>query len=299
MLALVHAAKRLAEHGLDTRSVVVAVVGALLLTLFVVRQRRVAHPLVDVSLFTRPAFTAAVGGNIAVSFAAAGLGLLTFTFLQTVHGLSPLHAALWGLPTFVGTALGATLAGRVAHRVRPGATMAVGLLTGAGGFAVVGSVGVEAHLAVFIGGYTLVTFGVGVVATLANTLVLEAAPRERAGAAAGISETGAEFGAALGIAVLGTTAATVYRTTMERELPEVGGAAAETVTGALAAAPHAQDPAALLATAFAAYTDGIGVAALTGACLLAALAFLVAVVLRRVPAGATEPLRGREPESAE
>ncbi|OOC55418.1 MULTISPECIES: MFS transporter [Nocardiopsis] len=296
VLVLVHAAKRVAEHGIEVRSAAALAAGACLLVLFVVRQRRAAHPLVDVALLTRPAFAAAVGGNTVVSFAATGLGLLTFTFLQVVHGLSPLHAALWALPTFAGTALGATLAGRAAPRCRPGALMAAGLVLGAAGFTVVGFVGADTRLAVFVGGYTLLTCGVGVVATLANTLVLATAARERAGAAAGISETSTEFGAALGIAVLGTTAATVYRTTMERELPGAGGAAAETVTGALAAAPRSEDPDVLLDTAFAAYTAGVNTAALTGACVLAAVALLVAAALRGLPAGTGEPVpRTREP----
>lgn len=57
------------------------------------------------------------------------------------------------------------------------------------------------------------------------------APTTSPRAAAGVSETGAEFGAALGIAVLGTTAATVYRTTMEREPPEIRGVGAGAGTG--------------------------------------------------------------------
>ncbi|WP_435107542.1 MFS transporter [Nocardiopsis synnemataformans] len=288
VLGLVHAVKRLAEHGADLHALTALAVGAALLALFVLRQRRATHPLMDVSLFARPAFAAAVSGNTVVAFAAGGMGLLTFTFLQTVHGLSPLHAALWGLPTLLGTVLGATLAGAAAPRVRPGALMAVGLALGAAGFAVVGLVDTDTHLVVFLGGYTLLTSGVGVVATLANTLVLATAPRERAGAAAGISETSTEFGAALGIAVLGTAAATVYRTSVADELPSVDGAAAETVTGALAAAPGAQDPGALLDAAFAAYTAGVNTAALIGAGVLAAVALLVAVALRKLPPGTGE-----------
>jgi DHA2 family multidrug resistance protein-like MFS transporter len=290
VLGLVHAAKRLAEHGPDLHALTALAAGAALLALFVLRQRRAAHPLMDVSLLARPAFTAAIGSNLVLSFAAGGMGLLTFTFLQTVHGLSPLHAALWALPTILGTVLGAVLAGSLAPRARPGALMAGGLALSAAGFAVVGLVGTDTHLAVFLGGYTLLTFGTGVVGTLANTLVLATAPRERAGAAAGISETSTEFGAALGIAVLGTAASTVYRTSVAGALPSVDGAAAETVTGALAAAPREQDPAALLDAAFAAYTAGVNTAALIGAGVLAAAALLVAVALRKLP-----PANGEEP----
>ena len=292
VLGLVYAAKSLVEHGADLQSMSALVLGAAFLALFVVRQRRAADPLIDVSLFTRPAFTAAVSGNTVVAFAVAGMGLLTFTFLQSVHGLSPLHAALWALPTFFGTVLGAVAASTAAARVRPAVLMGGGLLAGAAGFTVVGMVGMETSLPVFIGGYTVITLGVGAVATLANTLVLATAPPERAGAAAGISETSTEFGAALGIAVLGTVSATVYRSGMAGT--EAGPAAAETVTGAVATAPHLPGPeaAALLDSAFAAYTSGLNTAALTGAAVLTALAVLMLVALCRLPAGIEAPEHG-------
>ncbi|MFE3458923.1 MFS transporter [Nocardiopsis aegyptia] len=291
VLGLVLAVKRFAEDGPDPVALTALAVGAAALVVFVVRRRRAAHPLVDVALFGRPAFSAAVGANTVVSFAAAGLGLLTFTFLQTVHGLTPLFAALWALPTLVGTAAGATLAGVLAARVRPAVLMSAGLFTSAAGFAVVGSVGPDTALPVFLGGYTVVTLGVGVVATLANALVLATAPPDRAGAAAGISETSTELGGALGIAVLGTIATGIYRDTVRQELPGTEGAAAETVAGALAAAAELPEAAAgaLLGTAFGAYTDGITTAALTGAGVMAAVAVAVAVGLRRLPPGTDSP----------
>ncbi|WP_433699897.1 MFS transporter [Nocardiopsis sp. CA-288880] len=286
VLGLVYAAKRFAEHGIEFQGAAALLVGTVFLVLFAVRQRRAEHPLVDVALFTRPAFTAAVGSNAAVAFAAAGLGLLVFTFLQTVHGLSPLQAALWSMPVFVGTVLGAVLAGVASPRVRPGPLMAAGLLAGSAGFAVVGTVETDSPLAVLIVGYTVTTFGVGIVGTLANGLVLATAPPERAGAAAGVSETSTEFGSALGIAVLGTAATRIYRTAMEDGPSGAEGPAGETVAGAVAAAPGAEDPGALLDAAFTAYTAGVSTAALTGAAVLAVAALLVAAALRGLPPGA-------------
>ncbi|RKS05491.1 DHA2 family multidrug resistance protein-like MFS transporter [Nocardiopsis sp. Huas11] len=295
VLGPVLAVKRATEAGIDPVALVALAVGAAALVLFAVRQRRAAHPLVDLSLFARPAFAAAVGANTVVAFAAAGLGLLTFTFMQTVHGLSPLSAALWALPTLAGTFAGATVAGTAATRVRPAVLMGGGLLTSAAGFAIVGSVGPDTALPVFVGGYTVVTLGVGAVATLANTLVLAAAPPSRAGAAAGISETSTELGGALGIAILGTIATGVYRSSVRQELSGTDGAAAETVAGALAAAGELPAAAAdtLLTTAFGAYTDGITTAALTGAGVMAAVAVAVAVGLRRLPPGADGHHDGR------
>lgn len=297
VLGLVYAAKRLVEHGVEVQGGVALVLGAAFGVLFVVRQRRVAHPLIDVTLFARQAFSAAVGGNAAVSFAAAGMGLLTFTFLQSVHGLSPLHAALWTLPTFATTALGAVLGSLLAPRVRPAPLMATGLAVGALGFAMVSLVDPDTPLPLFIGAYGLIGMGAGVVGTLANTLVLATAPPERAGAAAGVSETSAEFGAALSIATLGTVATGIYRSAMGG----VEGPAGETVAGAVAMAPHLPkaEGNALLEAAFDAYTDGLNIAALGAAGALAALAVAVLVALRRIPAGVEAPEHHEpEPDSA-
>lgn len=298
VLGLVYSAKRFTEYGVDTVAVGALLVGALFLAAFIARQRRAANPLIDVSLFTRPAFNASVAANGAVSFASAGLGLLTFTFLQTVHGLSPLMAALWALPTIAGTVIGATAAGMLAGRIRPVVLMVLGLLTGAAGFAVIVLVGSDSSLVLFIGGYIVVALGVGAVATLANTLILATAPPERAGAAAGISETSTEFGTALGIATLGTISTSIYQQTMERELPEAGEAATETVAGAAATAPHLPEPEALalLDTAFDAYTSGINAAALTGTGVLVVVALLAAVTLRKLPPGTGEASQGEHGE---
>ncbi|MEU3016274.1 MULTISPECIES: MFS transporter [unclassified Nocardiopsis] len=283
ILVLVHAAKRVVAHGPDLTVLVALVVGLLALAAFVTRQRRALDPLVDLSLFARPAFTASVTGNAVVSFAAAGLGVLTFTYLQVVHGLSPLMAALYALPTILGAVAGATAAGLLAERVRPAVLMGAGLAVGAGGFTIVGlSDGVVAFLA----GYVVVTLGVGMVGTLANTLVMATAPPERAGSAAGVSETSTELGAALGIATLGTIATSVYQAGMGG-VPGADGAAGETVAGAaeVAGALPDDEAGALLGAAFDAFSSGVTAAALTGAAVMAAVTLLTLVALRRLPAG--------------
>ncbi|ASO21772.1 DHA2 family multidrug resistance protein-like MFS transporter [Actinoalloteichus hoggarensis] len=295
IVSLVFAVKQFVEYGMDPLAGSALALGLVFFAFFVRRQRRAAHPLIDLNLFRSARFSAAAGSNALVSLAAAGLGLLAFTFLQTVHGLSPLRAALWTLPTFVGTLAGATLATVLASRVRPAILLACGLLVAACGFGVVGVVEPGTSLAVFIGGYTVLTAGLGMVGTLANSLVLSTAPPERAGAAAGISETSNELGAALGIAAFGTVSTAVYRATMDGAAVEMTPAAGETVAGAVAEAAARDDAAAtvLRDLAFGAYTEGINAAGLSGAVLLALMAVFVVVALRRVPAAsgdtATEP----------
>lgn len=259
VLSLVFALKRLAEHGPDPIALAALAAGAGFAAVFARRQA-----LVDVSLLRVRAFSAAVGANTVVALAAAGMGVLAFTFMQAVHGLSPLQAALWALPTFAGTLAGAALATAVAPRVRPAVLLAAGLAATAAGFAVIAALSGETGLWVFVGGYTILTTGIGVTGTVANALILTTAPPERAGAAAGISETSTELGAALGIALLGTIANATYR----------AATGAETVVSAATA-----DGAAL-----AAFTRGVGNAALASVILLAAVAITTALALRNDPA---------------
>ncbi|MFI0417376.1 MFS transporter [Spongiactinospora sp. 9N601] len=275
VLGLVYAVKRLTEYGPDAAGVGAFAAGVAGAALFARRQRRARHPLIDPALFRRPAFGAALGANTVIALASTGLGFLAFTFLQTVHGLGPLQAALWATPTFLGTLAGATAAGLAAARVRTGSLMTCGLLVGAAGFAGIGVFGATS-LPLLIAGYTVLTFGIGIVGALANDLVLATAPADRAGAASGISETGVKLGESLGIAILGTVSALIYRNAM-------GPGADPTVAAALARSRTLAEPAAsdLRRAAFDAYTQGFTVAAFTGAAVLTAVALITALPLRR------------------
>ena len=121
------------------------------------------------------------------------------------------------------------------------------------------------------------------------------APPERAGAASGISETGAELGGALGIAVLGSIGVALYRgeisTSLPAGIPDAAVAAAiDTLGGAVAVAeslPAAQG-AALLEVARAAFVQGMVTAALISAVLAVGVAVFTLIALRGAGAGEGE-----------
>ena len=109
-------------------------------------------------------------------------------------------------------------------------------------------------------------------------------------------EAGTEFGAALGVAVLGSLGLVIYRWTLEvpADLPgEVAQTARETLGGAVEVAAQLSGPAqgALLQAARTAFTEGMRVAALSGTAVLVATAILATVQSRRVSVEEKSPVQ--------
>ncbi len=119
------------------------------------------------------------------------------------------------------------------------------------------------------------------------------APPERAGAAAAISETGSEFGGALGIAILGSIGTALYRSVMADAAPtgvpyDAIEVARDTLGGALAVAERLPDRlgAELLATAREAFAQSLELTAAISAAIVLVTAIAAAVLLRKVGASA-------------
>jgi MFS transporter, DHA2 family, multidrug resistance protein len=203
---------------------------------------------------------------------------------------------LWSLPSAAGFIISSNLAPRILRRVRPAYVIGTGLGLAAVGLAVLTQVGGGSQgtdLAILAGASLVVSLGLAPVFTATTDLVVSSAPPERAGAASGISETGAELGGALGIAILGSIGVAVYRGTLADTLPagvpaEAAAAARDTLGGALGAATQlpAEVGTALLAAAQEAFVQGMQVAVTLSAVVAVAIAVASTVLLRAVPAGA-------------
>ncbi len=213
VLAVIYGLKRIAEGGAQASATAAAAIAAGLVAgvVFVRRQKTLADPLIDLRLFRVATFSASLATYALSCFVAFGSYVFIAQYLQLVLGLSPLRAGLWTLPWSAGFVVGSLLAPALARRVPAPTVMAVGLLLGAAGFAVLSRAGVSAGLWSVAVGSLLFSLGSAPAFTLANDMIITAAPPERAGAAAGISETSAELGGALGIAILGSIGTVVYR----------------------------------------------------------------------------------------
>jgi MFS transporter, DHA2 family, multidrug resistance protein len=294
VLLVIYGLKQIAQDGIEWLPVLSILAGVALGLVFVRRQQTLADPMIDLHLFRIRAFTASLAAyafSIAVVF---GAFVFILQHLQLVLGLSPLRAGFWMVPSGVAFIVGSMLTGQFVRRLRPGFVMAIGLAVSALGFVMLTRLDESTGVAYVVTALVVFSIGLTPVITLATDMIVGSAPRERAGAASGISETGAEFGGALGIAVLGSIGAAVYRGELQGAAipagvsPEQARIARDTLGGAAEVAEQLPEPvgAALLDAARVAFVEGFQVTAVTGALVLAGLAVVTAVVLRRVPSAA-------------
>ncbi len=292
VLSMIYGLKRMAQDGVGLLPVVFIIAGIAIGVLFVGRQRHLADPFIDLRLFRVPAFSAALATNTLGIFVAFGTFLFTSQYLQLVLGFSPLVAGLWTLPSSLGFIVGSMTAPLLVRRFRPAYVMAGGLTLVAGGLLLMTQVEGERALTLLVTGTVVLALGLSPVVTLGTDLIVGSAPPERAGAASSLSETGAELGGALGIAVLGSIGTAVYRGMMADAIPrgvpvEAAEAARGTLGGALATAeqlPPASG-AELMSAARDAFSEGLELTASIAAIVALATAAMAAIVLRRARAG--------------
>jgi DHA2 family multidrug resistance protein-like MFS transporter len=289
VLAAIYGLKRAVHDGLAWPSAASILLGLGVGVAFVRRDRRRADPLIDARLLRMPAFGVSLGAYFLVTFVAVGALLFVFQYLQLVLGLSALTAALWAIPAFLAFVAGSLLTPPLVRRVRPAYTMTFGLLLAAAGYALLTRVDAGSGARPFIVATVVANLGEAPVFTLANDLIIGAVPTERAGAAAALSETGSELGGALGVAILGSLAAALYRGGVADAVPaglspDRAAAARDTLGGAVSVADTLPVPVAreLLQTSRDAFVHGLHVAALSSALLAAGLAVLIGVLLRGV-----------------
>jgi len=280
MLPFVFGIKKLASDGLSPLGVASLLLGVALGVVFVRRQTRSSSPLLEVGLFKNRVFSASVLANFMAVFSISGLIFFVSQYLQLVLELSPMEAGLYLLPGAAATvAMG--LAAVALARVAPiWLLIPVGLLLATLGYLLGTTLTGSSSVGVIVVIFVLVGGGAGLAETLTNDAILASVPPERAGAASGISETAYELGASLGVAILGSVLAAVYRTRLELPAgldPAVADQARETLGGAVSAAdglPAGQADA-LVEAAKAAFAHGVDLTSAIGA----VLAFLTAVVI--------------------
>jgi MFS transporter, DHA2 family, multidrug resistance protein len=295
VIAVIFGLKQIAQEGFGPTAAASIVAGIVVGLTFVRRQKRLADPLIDLKLFRVPAFTVSLATNALGGFIAFGTFLYFAQYMQLVLGLSPLSAGLWTLPSSVAVIISSNLAPVILQKIRPATAAAGSLLTTAIGLGILSQVDAGSGLPVPVIGSIVFALGLGPVFILTTDLIVGTAPAEKAGAASAMSETGAEFGGALGIAVLGSIGTAVYRSGVANAVPDgvpqaAADAARDTLGGALAVAGDlpARLGVELVETARIAFTNGLQIAAGIGAVIAVVMAAMVATRLGHVKSSSYE-----------
>jgi DHA2 family multidrug resistance protein-like MFS transporter len=285
VLLMIFGLKHIAVYGPHAIAIA-AIVGSVAIgALFVGRERRMATPMIDFRLFKSPIFSAALCVNIMGIFAAFGSFLFLTQYLQLVLGMGPLEAGLWLIPSGIIFMAGSLITPALVRRFPPHRVLTCGFAIAAIGYAFLTQASATSDLWIVIVGMVIFCVGLAPMGTVTTDLVMSSVPPERAGAASGVSETSFEFGAALGVAVLGSILSAVYRREFVSaelsSLPaEVIANARETLGAAMEIAATLQNEA-IASAAREAFTDAFHVAAFASALVSVVAAAVSARFMRK------------------
>lgn len=293
ILPVIYGFKELAENGLHVVPVISIVVGAVFAVVFVRRQRTLTNPMLDLRLFVNRVFSASLSTMLIAGIVMAGITLLAALYLQSVKGLSPMHAGLLLLPPNIAMILGSSMAPAFIKKFPPSHVMVAGLAVSIAGLLVITQVGSTSGTWLLVIGLVFTTGGLALPMVLTSNLIVGSAPPEKAGSAAGMMEMSGEFGVAVGIAAMGSLAAFIYRSQLPGSIAHVPADATQAARASLTTAltTAAKLPGAfgadLANAARVAFSDALDVVAVTGGAIFLALAAVVAITLRH--AGAPVP----------
>ena len=195
------------------------VVGLILLALFAWTQARSSHPTIDVSLFKNRGFSSGAFAIATAFFALQGATFYLAYYLQAVRGYSPLNAGFALIAVAAAVMIAAPLSARLSARFGPAAVTGVGLTI----------------FGLSLGGYGLATqtmpiwvvellmagtgAGLGLTMSPATNAIMNAVPREKAGAGSAVNNTVRQVAGALGVAILGSILAVSFRGHLGSDAP--------------------------------------------------------------------------------
>lgn len=286
--------------------------GAAVLAGLVAVERRMANPMIDVSLFRNLRFTAASASVAIAFFALLGFIFLMTQYFQVVRGYSPLSTGVRLLPVAVTVGVAAVAGTRLAVRIGNKVIVGGGMLFYCAALLWIATFSRNVSYGIIAASMVVLGLGMGLTQAPATEAIMGAVPEEKGGIASAVNGSTRLFGGTLGVAVIGSVAASLYVSRLTALLPSGVPAPALTVArgsvgGAAAVAQHLS--AAGLRGPARALRDAAVLAfmhSLVGACLVAAGVAAAGVLLAafalpnrpRVQEAQAHPAPGIGPEPA-
>ena len=228
-------------------------------------------PMLDLTLLRNRRFSAASFSVTLVFFGLMGTIFVLTQFLQSVLGYSPLQAGLRVMPVAVGVIAGGPLSARLAARIGARPLVTGGLVVIAGALLLLSTASPHSPYLLIGGSLSLMGIGMGMGMAPATESIMSSLPPANAGVGSAMNDATRQVGGAVGVAVLGSVLASVYRPRMDgivAHLPKpVAHIAHDQVGGAVAVAQHLGGPAGahLADVAHSAFASGMDAAALVAA----------------------------------
>jgi EmrB/QacA subfamily drug resistance transporter len=192
------------EKGWGSTRILSFLIGsAVLIAIFLIAEMRQRRPMLDLSLFRRPAFAGASIVAFSISSSMFAMFLYLTLYIQDVLGYDPLQAGLRFLPVTLLSFVVAPMSGRLSVRVPVRLLLGIGLLLVSGGLLSMTAVDANSGWTVLIPGFVLAGIGVGMINPPLASTAIGVVHHTRAGMASGINNTFRQVGIATGIAALG------------------------------------------------------------------------------------------------
>jgi EmrB/QacA subfamily drug resistance transporter len=229
----------------STAALATFTLGLALMAVFVEVEMRVARPMLDVRLFQNLRFTAASSSITIAFFCLAGFTFLITQYFQFIKGYSPLGTGVRLLPVATAIAIAAIVGTKLALRVGNKAVVATGLALWGVALLWISAVSAQTSYLEIVGQMIVAGSGLGLITAPATEAILGAVPAEKAGVGSAVNDATRLFGAALGVAVIGSVAASLYANQLGATIPsglpfQAATAAKGSIGGALLAAQGLQ-----------------------------------------------------------
>ena len=250
-----------------------------LLVWFALRSLRSEEPLLELTLFHSRPFTAGILAAMGTTFAMGAGMLLLGQWLQLVNDNSPIEAGVKMLPVALAGALASLTAPTLARLTSSRVVLAGGVGVAGIGLIVIGLQPGILSVPVVLAALTLVGIGTGSLA-LGSAMIMLGTPESKAGSAAALEESSYEIGSVLGIAILGSIAALLFRAEFEAgqllsQLDTATAAAAEESIGSAIATARELGIPELAQEASVAFTHSLQTTGLIGGLIMLAVSATV------------------------
>jgi len=286
LVALVYGLIEAPQKGWGSSEILTAFgIAVVALGAFVAWELHIDEPMLDVSFFKNPRFTAASSAITLVFFAMFGFSFLFTQYFQFVLGYSAMRTGVYQLPLAATIMVTAPLSSRIVEKVGSKKVVGSGLAIVSVSLLLCTQLEVDSAYSSIVWRMVLLAFGMGLTMAPATESVMGSLPLAKAGVGSAVNDTTRQVGGALGIAIIGSVLSSVYGSRIVElfsghGLPERATAAAKNGLGeALFVAKEAAKFSPELGAKLARGADEAFVSAMRGGSLVAAIAAAIGVVV--------------------